>query len=307
MQRLVLSLCLGLWASGLWAGEILINSALEKGDYALAFASAKADVKSGQATPAVKMLLAQFYMHGKGTEKNVAAARKLLEPLARSNAEARFLLGGMLKQEALQDLQDANGRVDSARYEALGKRSLKERENERYAAELIYSSALQGSTPAKEVVCADISNSVTALSGAERANWYRQCANREAWARASELGESLAPLNLRREVMRDPVVTEAFQRLATAAQCTNEDIKPVDFQISQPLSGAEYLQLKLNPSKPYTLIRGQWQETWTGEACGQRLSLPINFTADGMGGAQFVPAVSAEELASLRAAVKRSE
>ncbi|WP_157670339.1 hypothetical protein [Chitinibacter sp. GC72] len=290
------------------ANEVQLNAAIEKGDYQQAFNIASAEHKKGSASLSTRILLAQMYMQGKGTSKNISAARSLIDPLvAQNKPEAQLLLSNLLKQEAMQGLTKANGRIDEARYQALAKRSLKERENERYAAELMYKSAQQGFHLAIESVCNDIASSVTAFGSKERANWYRKCANKEAWARASEIGNSIAPLNLRREVMRDPVVTEAFQQLATKAKCTNEDITPVDFKIGKPVSGGEYLTLNLPKPTRQMMVRGQWQEIWVGKACGKTMSLPIAFKADGMGGATFSPDLPAAELNALKMAVQRQQ
>lgn len=282
-----------------WAGEALVQSAIEKNDYTLAFAVAKADVTDGTATDVSRMLLAQMYMQGKGTAVDTAAAKELLNPLvAKKIPEAQFMLAGLLQTEALAGMKTADGQLDLQRYSQLAKRSVAERESERYAAELVYQAAQQGFKMAIDAVCADLDNSVVGLSTSERAKWYRQC-DKESWAKAVEIGQSLVPLNMRREVLRDPVVGEAYNRAAIKAQCLDENIKPVDFKVSKPVSGGQYLTLKLDKPLPYKMVSGQWQEIWIGQACGQKFSLPLLFKADGMGRATFAPDVPPEELESL--------
>jgi hypothetical protein len=281
------------------AGELLLNNAIEKKDYNLAFAVAKADVKDGSATDATRMLLAQMYQNGQGTDKDYAAARALLEPLVAKNLpEAQFMLAGLLQSEAVNGLKSSDGQLNMQRFQELAKRPLSERENERYAAELVYKAALQDFKLAVDAVCMDIGNSVTALGGTERANWYRKC-DKESWAKASEMGQSMAPLNLRREVLRDPVIGAAFQQAALKAECTDENIKPVDFKIGKPVTDGQYLMLNLDKPKPYKMIRGQWQEIWIGQACGKKFTLPIIFKANGMGGATFAPDIPPAELEKL--------
>jgi hypothetical protein len=299
---------MALCSSMVWADDVSLNAAIAKDDYAQAFKIASADVKSGKASNPTRILLAQMYMMGKGTPKNIPAARSLLDPMvAKKIPEAQLMMSNLLKQELSSTLIKPNGQIDQARYQAAAARPLKERETERYAAELMYQSAQQGFNLAIESVCNDITSSVTAFSSKERAAWFRKCANKDAWARASEIGNSIAPLNLRREVMRDPVVTEAFQRLATKAKCTNEDITPVDFKIGKPVTGGEYFTLKLDKPTRQMMVRGQWQEIWVGKACGKTFSVPIAFKADGMGGATFTPDLPFAELSSIKAAVKKQQ
>ncbi|WP_410497493.1 hypothetical protein [Chitinibacter sp. S2-10] len=289
------------------AGEALIQNAIDKQDYVLAFASAKADVDDGSATDVTRLLLAQLYMQGKGTDKNSAAARALLEPLvARKLPEAQFMLAGLLQSEALTGLKMADGQLDLMRYAELAKRDLVAREDERYAAELVYKAAQQHFKLAVEAICLDLGNSVTALGGTERANWYRQC-DKENWAKASEMGQSHVPLYLRREVLQHPLVAAAFQNQALKAACTEENIKPIDFKISKPVTGGEYLMLKLDDvkqPKPYKMIRGKWQEVWVAQACGQKFTVPIRFEADGMGKATFAPDLPEDVMAELLETVK---
>ncbi|WP_373976354.1 hypothetical protein NT239_06175 [Chitinibacter sp. SCUT-21] len=301
-------LLLGLSASLAWADDVSLNEAIAKDDYQQAFKIASSDVKAGKASNPTKVLLAQMYMMGKGTAKNIPAARAILDPMVAKNLpEAQLMMSNLLKQEAMNGLIKANGQIDPARYQAMAARSLKERETERYAAELMYKSAQQGFNLAIESVCNDITSSVTAFSSKERANWYRKCSNKDAWARASEIGNSIAPLNLRREVMRDPVVTEVFQQLATKENCTKEDITPIDFKIGKPVTGGEYFTLKLDKPTRQMMIRGQWQEIWVGKACGKTFSVPIAFKADGMGGATFSPDLPAAQLNEIKAKVKKQQ
>ncbi|QLG88642.1 sel1 repeat family protein [Chitinibacter bivalviorum] len=298
MNRLInktLALCL-LCTGFAHAGEALVQSAIDKKDYTLAFAAAKADVKDGTATDVERLLLAQMYANGQGTEKDLNAARDILKPLVNKNMpEAQFILAGMLQSEAVVGLKSSDGQLNLVRFKELAQRPLSERENERYAAELVYKAALQNFQPAVEAVCMDLDNAVIAFGGTERANWYRKC-NKESWAKASEMGQSLVPLNLRRDVLRDPVIGEAFAQQAVKASCLDENIKPVDFKIGKPVTGGEYLTLQLDKPKQYKMIRGQWQEIWIGQACGKQFAVPIIFKADGMGGAGFAPDVSPEQL-----------
>jgi hypothetical protein len=57
--------------------------------------------------------------------------------------------------------------------------------------------------------------------------------------------------------------------------------------VTQPLEGAEYLPLKEPGMAQAYLVRGKWQELWTYDVCGANVEVPIEFVADGMGGATF--------------------
>lgn len=269
------------------AGEEMVANAIAAKNFELAFATARADVDAGKASDYEKLVLAQLYLKGSGTPKNPAAASKILQAPARAGVlDAQFFLAGSLMAEARNGWQDQEGRVIPERFQALAGRTLAERSLERQSSEWMYRAAQAGHALATEAIGSEVGNSITGLDTAQRAKWLR-AANKENWALAQELGESWSSLVLRREVLQNDQVAAAFQAQAVKAACLDENIKLVKTAVSQPLQGAEYLRLELSPAVNYKLIRGAWQETWTGRACGQDFPVQIDFVADGMGSATY--------------------
>jgi uncharacterized protein len=64
--------------------------------------------------------------------------------------------------------------------------------------------------------------------------------------------------------------------------CGEAKLKTVS---SGDISGAEYLPLRSPMASDSYLVRGEWAEFWTFEACGENVPVKVTFRADGWGGA----------------------
>jgi hypothetical protein len=91
-------------------------------------------------------------------------------------------------------------------------------------------------------------------------------------------GESLAWPTLSREALR-ATVGAASQRLhAGDPQCAPKELTPTSVRVTGTSAD-------LGPSQYGIRLKGSWNELWTFEPCGHRLSIPIAFRTNGTGGA----------------------
>ncbi|KQX21683.1 MULTISPECIES: hypothetical protein [unclassified Sphingomonas] len=93
-------------------------------------------------------------------------------------------------------------------------------------------------------------------------------------------GESLAWPTLSREALR-ATVGAASQRLrADDPQCAPRELTPTAVRVTGTSPD-------LGPSQYGIRLKGSWNELWTFEPCGHRLSIPIAFRTNGAGGAYW--------------------
>lgn len=93
-------------------------------------------------------------------------------------------------------------------------------------------------------------------------------------------GESLAWPTLSREALR-ATVGAASQRLRTGdPQCAPSELTPTGVRVTGTSPD-------LGPSQYGIRLKGSWNELWTFEPCGHRLSIPIAFRTNGTGGAYW--------------------
>lgn len=91
-------------------------------------------------------------------------------------------------------------------------------------------------------------------------------------------GEGLAWPTLAREALR-AAVGAVSQRLRSAdPQCAPKEMTPTSIRVtgSSP---------DLGPSQYGIRLKGSWNELWTFEPCGHRVSIPVAFRTNGSGGA----------------------
>jgi hypothetical protein len=67
-------------------------------------------------------------------------------------------------------------------------------------------------------------------------------------------------------------------------ECAKAELKSVS---SGDIEGAEYLPLAATMVARSYLVRGQWSEFWTFDACGEAVPVKVTFQADGWGGSTF--------------------
>lgn len=81
----------------------------------------------------------------------------------------------------------------------------------------------------------------------------------------------------------EAVARTAYEAQAGAGKtCEKPQLKSVS---SGDIRGAEYLPLQGTVVKDSYLVKGEWTEYWTFQACGEEVPLKVSFAADGWGGA----------------------
>lgn len=93
-------------------------------------------------------------------------------------------------------------------------------------------------------------------------------------------GESIADVSLILDTLRAANLA-AFRLFSAAdASCKADDLKVASTRVES--RGAD-----LGPDFYGVRFKGGWRELWTYSACGRRAELPVEFTADGQGGAYY--------------------
>jgi hypothetical protein len=98
-----------------------------------------------------------------------------------------------------------------------------------------------------------------------------------------QLGETLTKPSMFSDVLQS-AGTAAMAAAKGSADTPEKLVKTV---ISKPLSQDTYLPVPEAPFQHFYLLQGTWQETWTFDVGGTQVSVPIDFQADGLGGAYY--------------------
>ncbi|KAF0813966.1 hypothetical protein IGB42_01645 [Andreprevotia sp. IGB-42] len=270
------------------AGEPVIEGALARQDYAYAAAAAKADILDGTATDWTRLQLAQLYQKGLGIPTDQDAAIRLLLPLAeKGHAEAQFLLASSYFARLTQQLNNAeSGKPDPARLKALATLPASERKDETSAASWLWKAAMQELPEAQQELAGQLGLLITGIPRDTTAKLFT-AAGKADWVKPLQQGSSLTSLKLRRDVIRDPKLGEIVTAAAEKAACIDESPQLMELKLSRPLAQARYLQLATTPPTNFTLIAGNWQETWEFGSCGKRYPVALEFVSDGLGGASY--------------------
>lgn len=93
-------------------------------------------------------------------------------------------------------------------------------------------------------------------------------------------GESLAWPTLSREVLRATVGAVSGRLSRADPQCKPSDLTPTGARVTG--TSPDFA-----PSQYGIRLKGSWNEVWTFEPCGHRISVPIAFRTNGMGGAYW--------------------
>jgi hypothetical protein len=98
-----------------------------------------------------------------------------------------------------------------------------------------------------------------------------------------QTGETLTKPAMYADVLSGAKV--AAMTAAKAGPDTPE--KLVKTTISRPLAQEVYLPVPEAPFQHFYMLQGNWQETWTFDVGGMQVEIPIEFQADGLGGAYY--------------------
>ncbi|GJJ03021.1 hypothetical protein RugamoR64_35590 [Duganella rhizosphaerae] len=212
---------------------------------------------------------------------------------ASGDARASYLVFMILSQTALHYL-DAAGKPDMARYFQLAARPVAERALDVEAFDALYRAAATGFPPAVLGLAAMESGVVgegnrARMLGLLQAVPPQQKQLLAGYERAGQLLDRLGQSHASPRLFIDTL--ELAQVMAAAKACPpGPAIQPVKLlatAISTPPHDTIYLPSTVPGYEHAFLIAGQWQEEWTFQACGKTVALKIDFSADGLGGANM--------------------
>lgn len=251
------------------------------------------------------VMIAALTLDGVGTPRDPRAALEW----ARKTARAGDPDGQYLAYQAIQALPEmgyrADGSVDPRRYDELAARPAGERALEVEMIDMLYGAAAGGHELARAALAGFFVDSIgegnNRRAGALYAAVPRLPEPLAAIGRGAQaldrMGETRTTLKLSRDVGRtmDPGLKVVAARLSgDQGKLKCEDVKFVAFALDGPIDGAEYMPYATPQLARAYLVRGKWLERWTWDVCGTKVETPIEFTADGLGGARFLGRAAAK-------------
>lgn len=195
---------------------------------------------------------------------------------------------------ANQFLRD--GKVDAEAYRKLGARTVAERQEQIDAIEALGFAAGRNHIGAAVMLAGYFHDTVaprnvsrvgalTALvmrAGERSPLMERYAAEADTIARVAGNTKASVRAFLQTHQQAVAAARAGYQAQSGGKSCEKPQLKSVS---SGEIEGAEYLPLQGTMVKDSYLMRGQWPEYWTFQACDQEVPVKVVFTADGWGGA----------------------
>jgi len=188
-----------------------------------------------------------------------------------------------------------DGKVDPEAYRRVAARSLSERKDQIEAIEGLGFAAGRNHIPAAVMLAGYFHETVAPRNvsrvGALSALLQRMGQKSPAMERFAQEADAIAKAGQTHASVHGFFDTyQRAQVFARAAYETQSGGKQCDKPVLKTVSAgdirdAEYLPLQGTMVKDSFLVKGQWTEYWTFDACGTDLPLKVGFVADGAGGA----------------------
>ncbi len=245
-----------------------------------------------RANDALSMSGAAFiYLTGQGVPQDVATARQLAKASADLNEPSGEWLYYLTVATGPELRYLVNGVPDMGIYSRLAKRSIEERAldiagysalakalNQHYPQASIsaITELTDRSAPGNRDLALRLLQQMPQLS-------QQLTKVREMLEIEKRFGESFAKPGMFVDVLRTASAAAATRAKASPGGTTNL----VKTTISQPLSGAVFLPVSVQPFDHFYLVEGHWEETWTFKVGNTSVDVPIDFQADGLGGANY--------------------
>ncbi len=245
-------------------------------------------------------MLTQLYFVGDQVPKNTGTAKSWAQ---RSAATGDMVGQYWVAQVDLYDpslsFLDASGKPNMEKYDALAKRPATERSLDQEEFTMLSKSAEQGYAPAKNMTIAALMDKVGPTNRARLLELAAATTNIPDPLRnrvnivtvLQKLGESHASFTLFMDTDQTAAQSAELRAksdgITESEQCKIAQMKLAKTEISRPIENAVYLPVEAKLLDNFYLISGQWQETWTYNVCGKMVAVPIEFQADGLGGAYF--------------------
>ncbi len=219
---------------------------------------------------------------------------------AKGDVDGQFMVFYAYINNPANRYYDDNGKIDTARLEQLKKRSIEERSGDSKAFTMLSLAAEKGDANALQAALTVLLNSSAPGNNArilalmdkigklnERQQGYKTTLQESAKFGTSEVG----PLSWK-GVSATALDTAAARARADGmlkkGSCeAPRDVKLTSTAVSSPLAGAVYLPVNATLLKDFSLIKGNWQETWTYSVCGKPVPVTLMFEADGVGGNSY--------------------
>lgn len=246
--------------------------------------------------------LASLYGRGsKDTPKNLQLAREWAWKASLTNdANAQFNYFQLVNGNELSRL-DATGRMSRDKYMALAKRTVAERELDEKAYTMLSRAAEQGHLGATVVSIGLLTDNVGPnntqkllglIDTVPMARLPPQITQMLQAAKASSTHlKSLGQTYVSGSVFRDAFMTAMMGAYVKAnvqsSACEAKNVRMVKASVTREMNQPVYVNVSSALLKDVVLIQGDWQETWAIDLCGTSVEVPLEFQADGGGGAYF--------------------
>ena len=273
--------------------------AMQKKDSAAVRTQLTAAAKAGDRR--AYLPLAKFELQNAKSVDDLRAAQQWALKAAADDApeapDAQFVF--YAATVSLPDLNYVNrdGKVDAARYKALAARPISDREDEMTAYDMLGKAAQKGQPQASLSLAGFYADNVGEGNRAKAVALLDKLPNRpplydglrKRLAELDALGPTLATVRFvegAEAIGRDAALAAAVEKDRTKKDC--KTIKPLRVQRLGPVEKPVWLPLATPDMKQAYLMQGQWREVWTFDVCGAETGALLNFTADGLGGAQVL-------------------
>lgn len=253
--------------------------------------------KKGWSSGMEKVAWAFYEGKGVAQDKNKALAIARFLATDSRNAYGRYLVYLFLTGGEELSVLDANNQIDEKKREQLSNRPVSERSLDIEAYDSLYQAAATGNANAKvalafflaEYVGVDNRKKMLALLKDNQGINNSELKEYEVIAEhMGKLGESYVPVKF------FPGIQASMQKFSETKGCTNNQSNSqpptpnlstqISMRITQPISDAIYLPSKVEGYEKSYVVAGEWQEEWQYEACGKTITVPLHFTATGLGG-----------------------
>jgi hypothetical protein len=238
---------------------------------------------------------AESALLGRGTPVNLPEARDW----ARKALRKRDVRAGLyLAQAHLSDPDNRyiiDGKPDRRKYEALARRTVAERADQIEALDALALSAQEGFIPARLFLSTVLYGQSGGMPAAkvvallsdvnDLAPMYKKLLSNTQQVLA--LGETRASPGLVQDSLQTVILGALGQATRAGVKDVREckDFKLTNISNSTPLQDVEWLPLK-QPLLANTFpLKGTWTEDWTVNLCNASYTVPMQFQADGLGGA----------------------
>lgn len=251
--------------------------------------------------------LAEVYGKGAaGIPPNVLKARDWAWKSSLLNdPTGQFIFFQLANQNELRST-DANGKRDAERYGVLAKRPMQERELDMKAFTMLSRAAEAGHLPAATLAAATLLDSPGETNAVRLSKLFPllekepKLSSNPVMAMIKQQNVQLSYLHslgstyVTPKIYEDALltvlpITSLFvgKGLHEGSSCPVERMRLLKMEVTQPLSDKTYLPVDAVFLRNAILVQGRWQERWTFKACTKTVSVPVDFTADGGGGAFF--------------------